>query len=757
MSLPNAQHAGPSDGLGPRSSGGDLENVVRGMILGHDSMQIESEAPEPTSRQQRRPASHAPMSDTNDAPMPNRQRMLGTRQSQDPARSMGRAEDNQSSSSGQKPQLQKAKDAGATTHGNIPVQHNMKQARQPQRRQAARLNQASATNSGPAAATAGLSNVGISNATPQSEQQPSSQQRRTPAAASNSYARPQYQPRLPHGSQPRHLQPSQPSNPQQGIQRAAPPSSSYGRPPPQHQRLYDPHAASQQYHHDPTLWGWQSSKAQYLLVQGQINYLDATAQIQVPKVTISSEEEEQKEALRRVLENVCQKAITEYEVAKDPLFDGSTVSLKCFGSLRTGFATRSSDMDLALESPQSVPDAALPESDIPRVLEKALLDLGYGARLLTRTRVPIIRFCEKPTPELAVRLREERLRWEKERDASPNVKPQNSKPVVTSEQHPKESGTEKKGKGAKGKRIGAKSSAAHCRGDQLKSEAEGGTVSSSGQATEARNVPTKHPATEDASAQEVDEKMDPRTELGEQDGNVTTRDRPYSAEKSIKHVDSTSRSAADFVDSETKAAHDLDVRRDIDASRDTHATGMVATGLMRLSIADNAEFPERKLDRAKVNAKSQVLQAESPETVNTGKAVGQVAEPQPRLESTLPDEEIVRLYRLAMKEGWFEPIERGIIFAFIKAFENKSSQDQLTAYRSQLLTLPDVLNRYRPPPEHHLDFPKDGVGVQCDINFSNRLALHNSQMLRCYNLSDPRVRPMVLFVKVCFICCTFIR
>lgn len=157
------------------------------------------------------------------------------------------------------------------------------------------------------------------------------------------------------------------------------------------------------------------------------------AQLQIPKVTISSEEEQQKEALRRVLENVCQKAITEYEVAKEPLFDGSTVSLKCFGSLCTGFATRSSDMDLALGSPQSIPDAALPESDIPRVLEKALLDLGYGARLLTRTRVPIIRFCEKPTPELAVRLREERLKWEKEGDALPKVKkPKDSKAELTS-------------------------------------------------------------------------------------------------------------------------------------------------------------------------------------------------------------------------------------------------------------------------------------------------------------------------------------
>ncbi len=78
--------------------------------------------------------------------------------------------------------------------------------------------------------------------------------------------------------------------------------------------------------------------------------------------------------------------------------------------------------------------------------------------------------------------------------------------------------------------------------------------------------------------------------------------------------------------------------------------------------------------------------------------------------------------------------------------ESGSTEDQAKC-KAQLLSLPDVLNRYRPPPDHLLDYPKDGVGVQCDIIFSNPLAIHNSAMLRCYNLSDPRVKPMVLFVK----------
>ena len=68
-------------------------------------------------------------------------------------------------------------------------------------------------------------------------------------------------------------------------------------------------------------------------------------------------------------------------------------------------------MDLALVSPTLIPDPASADSEIPRLLEKTLLDLGYGARLLTRTRVPIIRFCEQPTPELLEALLENRAKW----------------------------------------------------------------------------------------------------------------------------------------------------------------------------------------------------------------------------------------------------------------------------------------------------------------------------------------------------------
>jgi terminal uridylyltransferase len=56
-------------------------------------------------------------------------------------------------------------------------------------------------------------------------------------------------------------------------------------------------------------------------------------------------------------------------------------------------------------------------------------------------------------------------------------------------------------------------------------------------------------------------------------------------------------------------------------------------------------------------------------------------------------------------------------------------------------------NQPRDPYKDRLEFPKSGVGVQCDVNFSAHLALQNTLLLRCYSHTDPRVRPLVLFVK----------
>lgn len=121
-----------------------------------------------------------------------------------------------------------------------------------------------------------------------------------------------------------------------------------------------------------------------------------------------------KEAFRQKMETLCQQVIADYEASENPSskFNASSVELKCFGSLSSGFATKASDMDLGLFSPMSKlqPDAA--GSPIPRLVEKAFLESGHGARLLSRTRVPIIKLCESPPAQLLQALLAERAKWE---------------------------------------------------------------------------------------------------------------------------------------------------------------------------------------------------------------------------------------------------------------------------------------------------------------------------------------------------------
>ncbi|KAL8868703.1 MAG: hypothetical protein Q9174_004815 [Haloplaca sp. 1 TL-2023] len=435
--------------------------------------------------------------------------------------------------------------------------------------------------------------------------------------------------------------------------------SSYGRPLQQRRQLYNPHASSGQhdYHSGPRTGDQNRSAAFHNMAQAQINYLDALAVEEVSKVAISANEMQEKENVRSMLEDICQRAITEYEIMKDAQFDGSTVRLECFGSLRSGFATQASDMDLALESPASQPDTASKESEIPRVLEKALLDRGFGARLLTRTRVPIIRFCEKPSPELAALLQQERLKYEKERDAPPKPK-------------------------------------------KVKAPKEG---------EEVNEIVISEPSKGDSSAPK--ETIQP---------SRSSNDKALGSKHRRQRSKPKSGSSADG---------------GLEATTSNVDEGTVHDKTVSLTIQQLLGYGGHELSTATESGREQDQVPTKPVTVKE------------RRETVLPDEEIVRQYKLAMKEGWFEPDDRTTIFAFIKLVESGRDESLLLESRSKLLSLPDVLNRYRPPPEHHLDFPKNGVGVQCDINFSNRLAMHNSTMLRCYNLCDHRVKPMVLFVK----------
>lgn len=130
----------------------------------------------------------------------------------------------------------------------------------------------------------------------------------------------------------------------------------------------------------------------------------------------------EKEAFRQRIELICRQVIAEHEwnEAANHDFPPPSVELRCFGSLSSGFATKASDMDLGLISPFSPVQPDAPGSPIPRLIEKAFLEAGIGARLLSRTRVPIIKLCEAPPESLLKGLLAQREKWENGLDQDHN-------------------------------------------------------------------------------------------------------------------------------------------------------------------------------------------------------------------------------------------------------------------------------------------------------------------------------------------------
>lgn len=286
---------------------------------------------------------------------------------------------------------------------------------------------------------------------------------------------------------------------------------------------------------------------------------------------MSQAEHDEKDAFRQALQRVIQDVC-----ATDP---GRLpqVTLECFGSFRSGFASAGSDMDLVIVLQDGTPYTAcfsLLEDDLPRALEKRLLQSGYGARLLTRTRVPIIKICEKPDDGLLDKLRQEREKW----DALPH------------------------------------------------------------------------------------EKKYPHLHQNEADG-------------------------------ETEANGNV--------AEDVNST-VGQTGTREVPLTDGNTAHNASENGSQTKAKEQP----------SGQSFQQQLQHPPASND----------HESSSKDDPNEPKQ---------------------AYPRRELPRPWTRERKAGP----LDFPKSGVGIQSDINFFNPLGLHNTQLLRCYSMCDPRVRPFVLFVK----------
>ena len=558
-------------------------------------------------------------------------------------------------------------------------------------------------------------------------------------------------------------------------------------------------------------------------VAAEINHLERLCLNSVGAAAIESEEETKNESFRLLVEQACRKAITDYEhqELENATFDPISVELKCFGSMSSGFATKASDMDLALLSPHSKPPPDSSESCIPRILEKKLLDAGYGARLLTKTRVPIIKLCEKPTEKLKMDLMVERMKWEtgftedekartethdadvptqtNQIDAS--KKPTNLVSSPIEPIHDKQAGFEghdylvhlkqeenqtlvdyyRNAKQVLRKMQVADLSASAPQNDIYKAEILNNVCKAfiSGLSSEPLSIRLRgyksisplfdeSPALvqrslsgiwtqvggerlamayDSRSLTEADEKRETQclafVEAWRRlQDEVSTLDDPllydrqlYMAFERLKSMSSLALVILEQIDHELPDYYAARARRLMDDLRSRNQMDVdTVNPIVIAHYASGINNPQIREDMRHLSSCQQSFQ----DVVLQHKALQLAAD-----------------FEHALKRDLYVATDEPYVEQYIKFLRSRSISSQSQKDDANLLAvirqLPDPtkisLSKPRDRFKDQLEFPKSDVGIQCDINFSATLALHNTLLLRCYSHSDPRVRILILFVK----------
>ncbi|KAI1853279.1 hypothetical protein JX266_001985 [Neoarthrinium moseri] len=545
----------------------------------------------------------------------------------------------------------------------------------------------------------------------------------------------------------------------------------------------------------------------------------------------------EKETFRVYVEQICRSVVSDYEINVNGAsrFEPLSVQLRCFGSLASGFATKAADMDLGLLSPASAIPADSPQSHLPRLIEKALLNAGFGARLLTRTRIPIIKLCEKPTEKLREDLLHERSKWEM---------------GLTDddlEQGEDETGADDDGNGAAGS-------------VQSKPDTKTEPGHSSGPGNEKA---TKSPQRLLASVKQSDNQSllayhnNTKKLLRQLDGrDVTHSNVGVFTDSDYLLLDDISRAFVDGLDDEAlkgriKAHPSFSAGRQGPNYRTLHGVCNMAEGEKLVMLWETRAIPEGDaraeqshlkavqwwtefhskrafgtdplsfnremfliLERLRKIPSVQLMQLQQDQYESATEyherarkammqldanalAASEAGVAPPAIQyyvSGIRDKDIrseVERFVLAtgtknlravarrhkslhLAADYVRALEKGDLYGdddteaikqyvgFLRCdFVQTSTpnefdfglplHDAMIAVYDRILQLPNpsALAPNQPKDRYHdkLEFPQKGVGVQCDINFSADLALQNSLLLRCYAATDPRVRPMVLFVK----------
>lgn len=538
---------------------------------------------------------------------------------------------------------------------------------------------------------------------------------------------------------------------------------------------------------------------------------------------IDSEEEAEKETFRAVVENACKQAILQYEQEElgNMTFDASSVELRCFGSMSSGFATRASDMDLALLTPFSNPAADSPESPIPRLLERTLLNLGYGARLLSRTRVPIIKLCEKPTPKLLSDLREARTKWENGFITEPEEEDED---VV--EHDPKDSNEEEqplkeKRKSVDGRNISSADVSLQISGstdDQFAKlkQKDNQSLSDYFNTTKrllrrvgGRDISAGSPAftIEECNllndicrafisglsseplamrlrtCQNISPLFDSSLPPVQRSLNglwsqiegerfamaFETRPLPESNEKQEHECIKLIQEWRSLQNQTARLVEPVAYNKQLYMS----AEKLKAFSSLQLVLLEQIQhedpfYYQKRAQKIYDDLKPRdQYTPDSVASIVTSRYITGISNVQIRSaiqdsscsKNTLKDVatehralQLAMDYEHALNNKLYEDQDRPVVQEYIAFLRNQSRKEQIEpSLLAKIRTLPDPTamspNKPRDRYKDKLEFPKTEVGIQCDINFGAHLALHNTLLLRCYSHSDPRVKPLILFIK----------
>ncbi len=571
----------------------------------------------------------------------------------------------------------------------------------------------------------------------------------------------------------------------------------------------------------------------------QTHFLDQLCHSVVAGAEIELGEIAEKEDFRMRVEEICCSVITHYEIEQNEntAFPPDSVQLKCFGSLSSGFATKTADMDLALLSPLSRLTPDLPDSPIPRLVEKALLESGFGARLLTRTRVPIIKLCEKPDDKLRLALLEERTKWEQgiatdvheaedEGLDDPNapddaaaVRETLKRESLSEEQRTDlelqttcEVGQTPEEKLTLLRQAWSQSLASYYNNTKRLLRQLNGrdiTQSNSGEFTE-NDFGLLNAVTSAFVNGLHDELIKLRIRgyrsfngdgsnvnyrslagimkivEGEQlvllwENRALTEGNPQREEMSQTVVNRWKTLQNTRMFGVNPLAFTKDLNHAVESLRclpsiqlmqlkqdqhecatEYHARVVRIMNGLRGPNVPNPVMTSKVIEyyilgihneqvRVEVRNFAVASEAQSLKTIaRKHKALQLAVEYEKALEKNLYTED-----DFALIWEYIALLRRGLVHSSAQGDDSFNYVVPVSPVTAQLVQkmrqLPDPsrLAPNQPRDRYHdkLEFPKSGVGVQCDINFSAHLALQNTLLLRCYSFTDPRVRPLILFVK----------